>query len=152
MSEALLELDNSGNALGVEEAEWRSSLANAQADLSVGILHAALSGDTNYRLHVASIPSQVGCHFHAVGNEDYAIVSGCGTLHWGKASKTNDQYRVEWERSIEVKTGDSFVIPAGYAHQLRKRGEENLVILFGCPDSHLRDDQDRMLLPDAPLD
>jgi mannose-6-phosphate isomerase-like protein (cupin superfamily) len=151
MSQTLLQLHRDRKALGVTESFWRERLGAAQTDLSVGILHTDLSGDSDYRLHVASIPSQVGCHFHAIGNEDYAIVAGCGTLHWGKVSKVKGAYQVSWEQPVAVETGDSFVIPEGYAHQLRSRGEENLVILFGCPDSHLNDTQDRTLLPDAPL-
>jgi mannose-6-phosphate isomerase-like protein (cupin superfamily) len=151
MSQTLLQLHSDCQSLGVSELAWRSRLREAQTDSSVGILHAALSGDSDYRLHVASIPSQVGCHFHAIGNEDYAVVSGSGTLHWGKVSKTEEVYAVNWENPVAVKTGDSFIIPEGYAHQLRSRGTENLVIIFGCPDSHLNDAQDRTLLPDAPL-
>jgi mannose-6-phosphate isomerase-like protein (cupin superfamily) len=152
MSQMLLQLHSDRHSLGVAESVWRSHLQEAQTDASVGILHAALSGNSDYRLHVASIPSQVGCHFHAIGNEDYAVVSGAGTLHWGKVSTTKDAYQVNWEHPVAVKTGDRFVIPEGYAHQLRSGGEENLVIIFGCPDSHLNNAQDRTLLPDAPLD
>jgi mannose-6-phosphate isomerase-like protein (cupin superfamily) len=151
VTQTLLQLHSDRQSLGVPESVWRSRLKEAQSDFSVGILHAALTGDSNYRLHVASIPSQVGCHFHAIGNEDYAVVSGAGTLHWGKVGKTNDEYQVTWEQPVAVETGDRFIIPEGYAHQLRSRGEENLVIIFGCPDSHLDDTQDRSLLPDAPL-
>lgn len=78
------------------------------------------------------------------------MVEGQGILFLGKV----EDGRVltgSW-RSMPVRTGDSFVIPEGYAHQLRKTGEGDLTILFGCPDSHLNDDMDRTLLPDAPLE
>lgn len=91
----------------------------------------------------------MGAHFHAVGSEDYAVVSGQGTLYWGKV-KTDEkfgEFRIYQEPPVTVKTGDSFVIPEGYAHQLKSTGDEELVIVFGCPDHHLSGDHDRTILP-----
>jgi mannose-6-phosphate isomerase-like protein (cupin superfamily) len=142
-----LRLRSGGESLGVETAAWQAALGSAVPDPVVNIRHAPIAGSAEYRTHVAAIPRQVGCHFHAEGDEDYAVVAGKGTLHWGKVSKDG---RVAWEQPVEVSEGDSFVIPEGYAHQLRKRGDGDLVIVFGCPDSHLDDDKDRTVLPDAP--
>jgi mannose-6-phosphate isomerase-like protein (cupin superfamily) len=144
-----LHLKSDGNSLGIDKPVWQAALSGAVADPVVHIRHAPIKGTPEYRIHVAAIPSQVGCHFHAHGNEDYAVVSGKGTLHWGKAVPDSKGWQVEWETPVDVTEGDSFVIPEGYAHQLRKRGAGDLVILFGCPDSHLNDAEDRTLLADA---
>jgi oxalate decarboxylase/phosphoglucose isomerase-like protein (cupin superfamily) len=114
----------------------------------VGIRHAKIQGCAAYSTHVAQIPSQVGCHYHSQGDEDYAVVQGQGILFFGKVE--GQQVMPEAWRSIAVTTGDSFVIPEGFAHQLRRTGDEDLIILFGCPDSHLDDTADRFMLPDAP--
>jgi mannose-6-phosphate isomerase-like protein (cupin superfamily) len=136
--------DNS--ASGVKDSEWRERLALVETDATVGIRHAAISGSADYRTHVAAIPVQVGCHYHAEGDEKYAVVEGQGILYFGKIE--NGQVRPESWRSIAVSMGDSFIIPEGYAHQLRKTGEGDLTIVFGCPDSHL--ENDRFMLEDAP--
>lgn len=143
-----LKLKSQGHLLGVSAAQWQASLASAEADPAVGIRHAQVAGDEQRRVHVAAVPQQVGCHFHAHGDEDYAVVQGMGTLHWGEA---RDDKQVQWEKPVEVNTGDSFTIPEGFAHQLRRRGDTDLVILFACPDSHLDDSVDRTMLADAPV-
>ncbi len=143
-----LKLKSQGDLLGVSAAQWQNALSQAEADPTVGIRHAQVAGDAQRRVHVAAIPQQVGCHFHARGDEDYAVVQGQGTLHWGDVEAGNV---VRWETPVQVSAGDSFTIPEGYAHQLRRRGDGDLVILFACPDSHLDDDVDRTMLPDAPV-
>jgi len=146
--------------LDVTEAAWQTALAAAVLDASVGIRHARISGDTAYGIHVAAIPHQVGCHVHRNpnrdqvndGNEVYVVVSGHGVLHFGKAGQDAGVVRVAdgaWER-LPVQTGDSFIIPVGFAHQLRRHGPDALTVLFACPDAHLNDAQDRTMLPDAP--
>ncbi|MGB3300538.1 MAG: hypothetical protein WBA76_19925, partial [Phormidesmis sp.] len=121
---------------------------------AVGIRHAALSGDEGWRIHVAAIPKQVGCHYHQQGDETYEVVQGEGTLHFGKvvAQGVNsaDLQTVEWASPLKVAAGDCFVIPEGYAHQLKRRGAEDLTILFACPDAHIDDAGDRHHLADSP--
>lgn len=146
----LLKLRTDGYSLGVDEAQWRTVLEEVRLDSAVGIAHAVIGGDESYRTHVAAIPERVGCHFHKVGTEDYAVVAGQGTLHWGVVDAQSSPYRVIWNEPVDVQAGDSFVIPEGYAHQLVRRGDQPLVILFACPDSHIDDANDRILLPDAP--
>jgi len=146
--ERLLQLKKESITLGIEEEVWREALSRAEPDPVVGIRHVEVSGDESYRVHVAAIPKQVGCHVHRVGDEDYAVVEGVGVMHFGKITEGTDGPYVrdqDWCQ-MPVEKCDSFVVPEGYAHQLR--GE--LTILFGCPDSHLDDTQDRTMLPDAP--
>jgi len=145
-----LKLRRDSDTLDVAEAAWREAVARAEADPAVGIRHAAIAGDPLYRVYVAAIPLQVGCHFHTRGDEDYAVVEGEGVLHWGAVAGYGREFRVHWEPPVPVRAGDRFVIPEGYAHQLRKTGDRDLVILFGCPDAHVDDRADRTLLEDAP--
>ncbi|NJK38759.1 MAG: hypothetical protein HC825_00185 [Oscillatoriales cyanobacterium RM1_1_9] len=144
----LISLMHDGSSLGLQPSDWRKPLERATPDPAVGIRHEQISGNANYRLHVAAIPQQVGCHYHANGDEDYAVVEGTGVLFFGPV--VNGTVVPDTWKSIAVRVGDSFVIPEGYAHQLRKIGAADLTIVFGCPDSHLSDDSDRYLLPDAP--
>jgi mannose-6-phosphate isomerase-like protein (cupin superfamily) len=153
----ILLLHKDTTALGVNESEWRAALTAAQPDQAVGIRHAPLSGDGQRRLHVASIPLRVGCHYHSVGDEQYSVVQGRGVMHFGRVEKseqhvlqnTTERGAVQQWYQLEVQAGDSFTIPEGYAHQLCSTGTEELVIVFACPDSHL-DERDRTILEDAP--
>ncbi len=143
-----LKLQSDHSRLGIARAAWEVALEKAQADPVVKIRHAVVDGDTQYRTHVAAISDRVGCHFHAHGDEGYAVVRGQGTLYWGKAERTDEGYSVPHpETPVSVREGDSFTIPEGYAHQLKNDGEGDLIIVFGCPDTHLDDKADRTLLP-----
>jgi mannose-6-phosphate isomerase-like protein (cupin superfamily) len=146
----MLKFNVSSNQLGVLEPDWRAALSGAKLDSAVGIRHAVVSGDADFRIHVAAIARHVGCHFHAVGDEVYEVVEGAGCLHYGKVMNDSAPFAIAWEAPIMVAKGDNFVIPEGYAHQLQKQGEGDLTILFACPDSHLDDAVDRTLLPDSP--
>lgn len=146
----LLRLNDPSLRLNSPHSDWQSALANAAPDPAVGIRHAAISGDTICRLHVAAIPRQVGCHFHKIGDEIYEVVQGQGILHFGKVTPNGSSYTVAWQTPLNVSTGDCFVIPEGYAHQLQKCGSTDLTILFACPDAHLDDEGDRYLLLDSP--
>lgn len=152
-----LQKASKGDLLGVSAAQWQSALSQAEPDPSVGIRHAVVAGDAQRRVHVAAIPVQVGCHFHAHGDEDYAVVQGSGVLHWGRVDpellgQGDEGKAVQWQKPEPVQAGDSFVVPEGFAHQLRRRGDGDLTILFACPDSHLDDTVDRTMLADAPQD
>lgn len=146
----ILRLNDPTLRLNTPHADWQAALANAKPDPTVGIRHAALSVDTTCRIHVAAIPHHVGCHFHKIGDETYDVVQGQGTLHFGKVTSNSNDHTVTWQVPLNVAPGDCFVIPEGYAHQLQKRGSEDLAILFACPDAHLDDEGDRYLLPDSP--
>jgi mannose-6-phosphate isomerase-like protein (cupin superfamily) len=148
---AVLKLTKDNPALGLPDEEWSSALEHAAPDPVVGIRHAAIKGDISDRFHVASIPVRVGCHFHKVGDEDYAVVQGNGTMLFGQVLDPSGTPHVkEWQK-LEVRPGDKFTIPAGFAHQLCADAGKQLVIVFRCPDSHLNDSADRTILPDSPL-
>lgn len=151
--ENLLCFRRDGYAFDVSEKIWKQALLNVESDSVVNIRHATISGNESYRIHVAAIPKQVGCHVHKVGNEDYSVVAGQGVLYFAPVTNKGSGCYVEesdWLR-MSVSEGDSFVIPEGYAHQLRRTGVGELTILFGCPDAHLNDSKDRTMLADAPI-
>lgn len=132
----------------VETGAWKAALEKAVNDPSVGIRHASVVGNEAYRIHVAGISDKVGAHYHSVGDEDYTVVLGEGALYWGPVVD-DESPKVPFVQA--VKEGDHFVIPEGYAHQLKNTGRGELVILFGCPDAHLDDLKDRHLLEDLTL-
>ena len=146
----LIKVEQGFSWIGIKESIWREALERAVPDPSVGIRHAQISGNEDYRIHVASIPEQVGCHYHSTGDEVYSVVEGSGILTVGTVID-GEVPPTEW-RSLFVTKGDSFVIPENCAHQLRRSGLEDLTILFGCPDAHLSDVHDRHHLPDSPND
>lgn len=121
----------------VQTNVWKKALQSTKKDTAVGIAHAEVCGNSEYRIHIAAISKKVACHFHQVGNEDYRIVSGTGVLHWGRVNHAE----VSWEEAISVRQKDSFTIPEQCAHQLENTGPEDLIILFGCPDTHLTSDR-----------
>ncbi len=145
-----LRLNDPAIQLGVARSEWAIALKKAQPDSAVGIRHAALAGNESWRIHVAAIPKQVGCHYHQHGDETYEVVQGESTLHFGEVISAGKESTVEWAAPLEVAAGDCFVIPEGYAHQLKRRGSEDLTILFACPDAHINDAGDRHHLADSP--
>ncbi|NJL86402.1 MAG: hypothetical protein HC886_11155 [Leptolyngbyaceae cyanobacterium SM1_1_3] len=145
-----LRLNEVAIRLNVSRSEWEPALEQAEPDVTVGIRHAVLSGNEDWRIHVAAIPQKVGCHYHQYGDETYEVVQGKGTLHFGKVVLSGNLPEVAWEIPLGVASGDCFVVPEGYAHQLQRRGTENLTILFACPDSHIDDKGDRHHLLDSP--
>jgi mannose-6-phosphate isomerase-like protein (cupin superfamily) len=144
----ILSLRQDSSALAVPESQWRNLLNTAQPDSLARIRRIEISGTPESRIHVASIPQQVGCHFHRVGGELYSVVAGRGTIHFGLVEERADGPVVRVWYQLDVRAGDTFTIPQGYAHQLEKAGGQELVILFECPDSHLN--EDRIFLPDSP--
>jgi mannose-6-phosphate isomerase-like protein (cupin superfamily) len=148
-SAQILGLRDDPTNLGIQQSEWRRLLEQAVADPAVGIRHAAIRGDEQRRFHVAAILKKVGCHFHRHGDEVYSVAHGSGTLHFGEVQDSPSGPQVPHWYELNVRSGHTFTIPEGYAHQLCQAGSEELVILFACPDSHL-DTRDRTLLPDAP--
>ena len=148
-----LQLQSDHSSLGVARAAWTAALKKVEADPIANIRHAVIGKDPKNEgnnLHVAEIPDRVANHVHMHGIEEYAVVQGEGTLYWGEVKELEKAFIVPYpEEPAFVKEGDSFNIPAGYAHQLKNEGRlhEPLVIIFSCPDSHLDNTQDRFMLP-----
>ena len=118
-----------------------TALESAVPDSSVGIAHAALAGDADFRLHITKLlpGAKVKAHRHLQGEELYIISSGCGTLYTGTVSEVGIEV---WNEPISVQGGDTFSISPKMLHQLHNTGEAPLVLIFGCPDSHLASDRE----------
>ena len=132
------------------KSNWEQAVDQAVPDPKVGIRIAQLCGDESFGLYVASVPDRVGCHVHFHGSETYEIVKGQGELHLGFVSGRDHADSIEWQTPEPVEAGDTFMIGEGYAHQLRNKGEGELVIIFGCPPSHLNNDLDRLMIDQPP--
>lgn len=128
-------------SFAVEEHIWRQALENAQPDPVARIRHAIVGGEAIWRVHVAEIQHKVACHVHFAGEEQYEVVSGSGKLFYGPVLTGSSGHKVHWQKPLPVTTGDTFIIPEGYAHQLVLDGAVPLIILFACPDSHLGNDR-----------
>lgn len=124
----------------LSKRNFQEALTEAVTDSKVGIKIAPLTGDDTFALYVTEIPGKgkVGAHYHKEGLEVYQILSGNGTMHFGKPQSDNS---VIWETPLEVKEGDFFTIPQGTVHQLRNPYQNKLVLVFGCPKSHLGTDR-----------
>lgn len=142
-----IKLSGLESSLGVKENVWRLALSEATPDPIANIKHAKLNGTAEWRIHVAEIPEKVACHVHFFGNEVYEVLEGEGILHYGSVEQKKLHFVVNWNEPLNVRAGDTFNIPEGYAHQLFKLGNCPLRILFACPDRHLEDD--RHLLEDS---
>lgn len=130
----------------ISEADLKLALQKAVPDRVANIRHARLNDNHDWGLHVSEIFDHVACHVHFSGTETYEIICGTGIIYSGKIRKNEDRFEVEQPGSTIVGPGDVFQIPEGVAHQLVKKSEEPLIIIFACPDSHLG--ADRIILPD----
>lgn len=117
------------------------ALESALLDSSVGIAHAALVGDADFRLHITKLlpGAKVKAHRHLQGEELYIISSGSGTLYTGMVSEEGTEV---WSEPVSVQSGDTFSISPRMLHQLHNTGITPLVLIFGCPDSHLSSDRE----------
>jgi mannose-6-phosphate isomerase-like protein (cupin superfamily) len=124
----------------VKITNWEKALNHAKADSAVGIRIAPLTEDIYFGMYVTEIlPSKkVGAHYHQEGIEVYSILSGYGILHTALPDHQNDPIDI---RSKPVKAGDFFNIHPGVIHQLANTGNEPLILVFGCPASHLSSDR-----------
>ena len=115
-------------------------LKTAQTDPAVGIRIVKVTGDNHTGLYVAELKPHcsVTAHYHKNGIEIYQIVSGEGIIHTALLSG-NDT--VNWNRSVELKSGDCFTIKEGQIHQLENTGSEPMIACFVCPASHIGDDR-----------
>lgn len=112
----------------------------APLDQTVGIRLAHLAGDEHFSLFGAEISSQakLAAHYHQIGIETYLILEGIAVIYTGSVEK-NDC--VKWSEPYKLQKGDCFIIEAGRAHQLINKGENKLVVVFGCPQSHSSTDR-----------
>ncbi len=137
---------NTETGFTVPAVQWQEALKKAAPDEIAKIRHAQLDGGSEWRKHVAEIPEKVACHVHFSGDEVYEVVAGSGTMYLAAVEPETVAEQIPGATSLELNVGDTLVIPAGIAHQLVRTGNDNLVIIFACADSHLA--EDRRVLPD----
>lgn len=111
-------------------------IRSSRLDKAVGIRIDHITGDDAFSFYGAEIgPNQkVGAHFHESGIEIYQIVEGQGTMHIGKPA---GNLEVDWQESFPVRKGDCFTIDEGMAHQLDNDSDQPMILVVGCPKSHL---------------
>ena len=119
---------------------WHHELSSAVADPVVGIKIAPLTGDDTFRLYITQLPphSKITPHYHKKDIETYQIVSGNGLMHTGSV---DDQEKVTWHEPTLVQEGDVFTILPGMVHQLENNSDQPLILIFGCPITHLSSDR-----------
>jgi mannose-6-phosphate isomerase-like protein (cupin superfamily) len=115
-------------------------LETARTDPVVGIRIVKVTGDENYGLYVAELlpHCSVTAHYHKTSSEIYQIIHGEGIIHTGLPSG-NDS--VNWNRPVNLKSGDCFTVPEGQVHQLENTGREPMVACFVCPAAHIGRDR-----------
>lgn len=116
---------------------WKEKLSDATLDPKVGIKIAKLTQDQEFSMHVTEIApgSKVGSHFHQDGVEVYQILSGKGHMYLAEADRQSEIQK------LDVSGGDFFTIKPNVVHQLENSGSDPLVLIFGCPQSHLSADR-----------
>lgn len=130
----------------ISEADLMLALQRSVPDREAHIRHARLNDSHDWGLHVSEIFDRVACHVHFSGAEVYEIICGTGVIYSGQVTVRGNEYEVEQPVKTIVGPGDVFKIPEGVAHQLVRKSEEPLIIIFACPDDHLG--PDRRILPD----
>lgn len=127
---------------------------NAQALPGMGIKIVELNRDGDRAVYVAEIPAggKVTPHYHPDldgGTEWYFVVkSGPDAyMYAGKPVIGEDGvvFDVKWDKPQQISPQDHFVVPNGYVHSLAA-GRQPLRFLFGCPDAHLDNDRDKVVL------
>jgi mannose-6-phosphate isomerase-like protein (cupin superfamily) len=120
----------------MEILDWFSILESSPYDDIVGIRIAKLTGDTRFSTYLTVIDpgKSVSPHYHKNGDEHYHIISGRGeiTLTDLVGMKTT---------TVAVDGQTSFTVPENTLHQLKNSGEDPLILMFNCPESHLNEDR-----------
>lgn len=134
----------------MEILNYNTELKKYSPDPDAGINHAPLAGNADYRLHITVLKpgNCILMHVHRLGSEHYIVMEGEGTIYIGSEIPHTNLAKVE--HSYAVRKGDTFEIQPGQAHQLVNSGSNDLLLIFGCPDSHLSNAADRVNLLEPP--
>ncbi|WP_428604014.1 cupin domain-containing protein [Sedimenticola sp.] len=93
------------------------------------LLHPGRQPVKNQSLAEATVPPGVTTHLHRhrQSEEIYHITQGSGMMLLG-------------DKTFQVETGDSVLIPPGTAHAIRNSGDQDLLILCCCAPPYRHDD------------
>jgi mannose-6-phosphate isomerase-like protein (cupin superfamily) len=124
----------------IDVTNWREALGNAKADATVGIRIAPLTQNASFSMYVTELPpnKKITAHYHQEGIEIYSILSGSGVLYTALVNCQNEPTCIQEK---PVNAGDFFNIAPGVIHQLANPGQEPLILVFGCSDTHLTSDR-----------
>ena len=134
-------------------------LNEAEPLSGMGIKIKEVSRDGDRAVYVAEIPGKspgkgyVTSHYHPDpdgGTEWYSVIeAGEGAVMCTGEPKIKDQrvVDVEWNKPAAIKSGDFFIVPNGTVHSLVS-GKNRLRFVFGCPDAHLDNNRDKVVLED----
>lgn len=124
----------------VTVTNWQDVLSGAKADPAVGIRIAPLTQNEEFGMYVTEIlpNKKVNAHYHQTGVEIYSILTGLGTLYTALLNHINEPIKIQTKT---VAAGDFFNINPGVIHQLKNTGDKPLILVFGCPASHLSSDR-----------
>ncbi len=119
---------------------WEQVLKEGDIDPEVNIRITPLTKNPSFAMYVTEIApaSKVGAHYHQEGIEVYEILRGKGRLYTALPDISNIPTSIV---SQQVTAGDFFEIPPGCIHQLANIGDEPLILIFGCPATHLSSDR-----------
>lgn len=126
--------------MAISIVDWQTELSCANTDEHVGIRIATLLEVNGKGTYITVIPpgSSVNPHYHQKGTEEYHIISGSGVIRLLPVDTTKKDFQLVCK---QVKAQNSFIIPPNVIHQLINNGKEQLVLIFSCPFSHLKDDR-----------
>lgn len=117
-----------------------AALSEAVPDPAVGISLAHVAGDETFSFYVTKLPPQcqLTAHFHQKGEELYNVVQGTGLI-WLACAENDGSYREKTHQKMAA--GDTFMVPELTVHQLVNPGPDSIIMLFGCPQSHITSDR-----------
>jgi mannose-6-phosphate isomerase-like protein (cupin superfamily) len=120
-------------ANNMKVTHWKKALENAVLDPAVGIRIAPLTDNTSFGMYVTEIlpGKKISAHYHQEGGEVYEIIRGNGMLYTAPAESQSHH------TATTVTAGDFFNIDPNVVHQLVNTGDEPLILIFGCPGTHL---------------
>jgi len=120
----------------MELIDWKSRLECCTYDAAVGIKIARLTGGSQFSTYLTSIDpgKSVNPHYHKIGDEHHHIIRGRGEIML---------MDVESKKTTITRVNEyhSFVVHANTLHQLVNTGNEPLVLMFSCPENHLKSDR-----------
>lgn len=79
--------------------------------------------------------SYVTPHIHKKGSEPYRFLSNGGEMNFGKV----EGEEIKWLPPLVVSDGQEVIIEQDEVHSFRNNGTGDADFVFACPDSHLKD-------------
>ena len=132
-------------------------LDTAEELSGMGIKIKEISRDGDRAVYVAEIPGKspgkgyITTHYHPNpdgGTEWYQVIDAGSDAFMctGKpVIKNKKVINVKWNKPSPIRPHDFFIVPNGVVHSLVS-GKVRLRFIFGCPDEHLNNTRDKIVL------